>query len=388
MHVDIENIVLMISLSVVLLVSPFISNKLKFPISVVEITLGIILGFFHFINPHNEYFEILAEAGFLFLMLLAGMEVNLKDLIKIDRKIFKKSFLFLFLMYILAFWSAAIFGYGFIYIIIFALISVGLLLSVQQEIGKTQWLNLALTIGIIGELISILMLTILSGYVKYGLSKELLINIGVLIAFLIFMGFLFVLSRTLFWWYPNLKHSLMPGVDKYHQDVRIAMSLFFIMIAVLIILNMDAVLGAFIVGVFLRTFFDHNHKLEQKLTPFGFGFLITIFFVYVGSSIDLASFTVDMLEDVVLLTSIMIIIRIVSGFVFLKELKLKNTLLLGISLSMPLTLLIATATLAKDYHYITETEYVELVITSVVEVVAVMFGVKFINKLKLQKKDS
>jgi len=385
MHAN-ENIILMISLSIVLLISPFISNKLKFPISVVEITLGLLLGIFHLVNPHNEYFKLMAEGGFLFLMLLAGMEVNLKDLMKIDKSIYKKAFMFLGLMYILAFWSASIFGYGFVYIIIFTLISIGLLVSLQQEIGKSGWLSLAMTIGIIGELISILMLTVFSGYVKYGFSKELLINTGVLMAFLASMGFIFMFSRTLFWWFPNLKHTLMPGFDKYHQDVRIAFALFFILIAALIVLKIDVVLGAFISGVFLRTFFDHNHNLEHKLAPFGFGFLITIFFVYVGSSIDLTSFTFDMLEDIAILTGIMIVIRIISAFIFVKELGIKNTVLFGLSLSMPLTLLIATATIAKDYNYLTQTQYVELVITSVVEVVVVMFGVKFINKIQFHKK--
>jgi Kef-type K+ transport system membrane component KefB len=93
-----------------------------------------------------------------------------------------------------------------------------------------------------------------------------------------------------------------------------------------------------------------------------------------------------MIKDILILTSIMIVIRIISAFVFIKELKFKNTVLFGLSLSMPLTLLIATATIAKDYHYISQVQYVELVITSVAEVIIVMFGVKFINKLQFHKK--
>jgi Kef-type K+ transport system membrane component KefB len=178
----------------------------------------------------------------------------------------------------------------------------------------------------------------------------------------------------------------MPGVDKYHQDVRIAFALFFSMIAILIVLNMDAVLGAFIVGVFLGTFFDHNHKLEHKLSPFGFGFLITIFFVYVGSSIDLASFSFEMIREILILTSVMISIRVLCAFVFLKELKFKNSVLLGLSLSMPLTLLIATATIARDYRFLNDSQYIELVITAVFEVIVVMFGVKLINKIQFHKK--
>jgi Kef-type K+ transport system membrane component KefB len=379
---------LMISLSLILLISPFLSNKFKFPISVVEIVLGIIFGAFHLIDHNNHYFKLLAEVGFLFLMLLAGMEVNLKELLRLDKSIIKKGIMFLVLLYTLAFLIVFLSSLSFIYVIVFSLISVGLLLSIQQEIGKTPWLDLAIKIGVLGELLSILLLTILSEYLEYSFSKELLINILILIGVLVLMGVVFVLFRTLLWWYPNLKHSLMPGIDKYHQDVRIAMSLFFIMIAVMMILKIDVVLGAFVVGVFLRTFFDHNHKLEHKLAPLGFGFLITIFFVHVGSSIDLSKLSFDMIKDILILTSIMIGIRIASSFVFVKDLGVKGSVLFGLSLSMPLTLLIATATLAKLNHYIDEREYIILVITSVLEVIIVMFGVKFINKLKFQKKDN
>ncbi|EDM23374.1 cation:proton antiporter [Caminibacter mediatlanticus TB-2] len=380
-------IILMITLSVILLISPYISNALKLPISMVEILLGSIAASLHLLHE-NEMFKILAEVGFLYLMLLAGMEVNLKALIKLDKKIIKKGLMFLFLLYFLSILSVIVFKFSIIFIAILPLISIGLMLSIQQEIGKQPWLDLAITIGVIGELLSILVLTILSGYFGYGLSKELLLNIGILFGFLFILGIGFVLFRTLLWWYPNLKHSLMPVYDKYHQDVRIAMSLFFIMIAVMMILHLDVVLGAFVVGMFLTTFFDHNHNLEHKLAPFGFGFLITIFFVHVGSSIDLKAINFSLLRDALFISFLMIILRVISSFVFFKELKLKNTILFGFSLSMPLTLLIATATLAYQNKTIDSYWYTVLVLTSVVEVAIVMISVKVINKLKFQKKDS
>ncbi len=379
-------IVLIITLSVILLISPYVANVLKLPISMVEILLGSIASAMHLLED-NEMFKILAEVGFLYLMLLAGMEVNLKELLKVDKKVFIKGGIFLLLLYTLSIISVIIFKFSTIFIAILPLISIGLILSIQQEIGKQPWIDLAIKIGVIGELLSILVLTILSGYFEYGLSKKLLFNILILFGFLIVLGIGFILFRTLLWWYPKLKHSLMPIYDKYHQDVRIAISLFFIMIAVMLVLHLDVVLGAFVVGVFLTTFFDHNHNLEHKLAPFGFGFLITIFFVHVGSSIDLKEINFNLLKDAFFISFLMILLRIISSFLFFRELRL-NFILFALSLSMPLTLLIATATLAYQNHTISGYWYTVLVLTSVLEVAIVMIGVKIINKLQFQKKDS
>ncbi|MEO1923999.1 MAG: cation:proton antiporter [Nautiliaceae bacterium] len=381
------DIVLIITLSVILLISPFISNFLKLPISMVEITLGSVAAAFGFLHD-NESFKLLAEVGFLYLMLLAGMEVNLKELLKLEKEIYKKGFAFLLILYALSLFIVFVFGFSKIFIAILPLISIGLILSIQQEIGKTNWLNLALQIGVMGELLSILVLTVISGYFEFGLTEQLLLNIAILFVFLFLLGIGFLLFRSLLWWFPKLKHFLMPGVDKYHQDVRIAISMFFIMIAVMIVLHLDVVLGAFVVGVFLTTFFDHNHNLEHKLAPFGFGFLITVFFVHVGSSINIKDINYDMIEDALFITFLMLILRIVSSLVFIKELGLKNTVMFGMSLSMPLTLLIATATLAYHNHTISNYWYTVLVFTAVLEVIVVMLGVKFINKLQFQKKDS
>ncbi|WP_456470993.1 cation:proton antiporter [Caminibacter sp.] len=381
------DIVLIITLSVILLISPFISNFLKLPISMVEITLGSVAAAFGFLHD-NESFKLLAEVGFLYLMLLAGMEVNLKELLKLEKEIYKKGFAFLLILYALSLFIVFVFGFSKIFIAILPLISIGLILSIQQEIGKTNWLNLALQIGVMGELLSILVLTVISGYFEFGLTEQLLLNIAILFVFLFLLGIGFLLFRSLLWWFPKLKHFLMPGVDKYHQDVRIAISMFFIMIAVMIVLHLDVVLGAFVVGVFLTTFFDHNHNLEHKLAPFGFGFLITVFFVHVGSSINIKDINYDMIEDALFITFLMLILRIVSSLVFIKELGLKNTVMFGMSLSMPLTLLIATATLAYHNHTISDYWYTVLVFTAVLEVIVVMLGVKFINKLQFQKKDS
>ena len=372
-------LILIFTLAGILLISPFLSNILKLPIAMVEITLGAVaklLGLLH----HNEMFSVLAEVGFLYLMLLAGMEVNLRTILKLDKSVFIKGFLFLFVLYALSIASVFVFKYSVIFIVILPLISIGLMLSIQQEIGKQPWLDLAIKIGVLGELLSILVLTVVSGYFEFGLGKELIFNIGMLFLFLAVLGIGFMALRTLFWWFPKLKIYIMPGSDKYFQDVRIAISMFFIMISIMLLLHLDVVLGAFIVGVFLSTFFEHNKDLEHKLAPFGFGFLITIFFVHVGSALDLSMISLKLIADALILTFLMIFLRIVSSFLFFKELKLKNTILFGFSLSMPLTLLIAIATLAYQNDVLDDYWFTVVVAAAVLEVIVTMLGIKYIQK--------
>ncbi len=372
-------IVLIFTLAGILLVSPFLSNLLKLPIAMVEITLGAVAKLFGLLH-HNEMFSVLAEVGFLYLMLLAGMEVNLRTILKLDKSVFIKGAGFLFVLYALSIVSVFVFKYSVIFIVILPLISIGLMLSIQQEIGKHPWLDLAIKTGVLGELLSILVLTVVSGYFEFGLSRELLFNIGMLFLFLAVLGIGFMALRTLFWWFPKLKIYIMPGNDKYFQDVRIAISMFFIMISIMLLLHLDVVLGAFIVGVFLSTFFEHNKDLEHKLAPFGFGFLITIFFVHVGSILDLSLISLKLITDALILTFLMIVLRVVSSFLFFKELKLKNTILFGFSLSMPLTLLIAIATLAYQNDVLNDYWFTVVVTAAVLEVIVTMLGIKYIQK--------
>ena len=140
--------ILIISLSVILLISPFLSNLFKLPISMVEITLGAVFSAVGLIH-HNEMFNLLAEVGFLYLMLLAGMEVNLKDLLKMEKEIFKKALLFLVLLNVIGGVFVFVFSLSKVFLVIMPLISIGLMISIQQEIGKKEWLSLAIKIGVL-----------------------------------------------------------------------------------------------------------------------------------------------------------------------------------------------------------------------------------------------
>jgi Kef-type K+ transport system membrane component KefB len=376
---------LVIIISLLLLVAPFVSNILRLPIVVVEIFMGSMvesLGLIH----DSHLFELLAEVGFLYLMFLAGMEINLKKLLSVDKEIFVLGGVFVFLLYSLSIVFSFLFGLSKIFVVILPMISVGLVVSVQKEIGKSKWIEFAMTIGTFGELVSILSLTIISGIFTLGMGIELYKSIFTLILLLGFLVFSFYLIKTLFWWFPTIKHYMMPDDDKYNQDIRISFALFFIMISIMLYLHLDVVLGAFVAGMFIKSFFEHNIELEHKLSPFGFGFLITIFFIYVGSTFNLDYlFNKEVLKISLIIALVMILIRVIASFVFIKILNKKELLLFSLSLSMPLTLLIATATLAYQANSIDLIHYNSFVLASILEVLIAMMGIKAI--LKYSKTD-
>ncbi len=72
-----EEILIIITISLIIFTSPLISRVLRLPTITVEIILGALAAYFAFIVEHS-ILELVAELGFLYLMFLAGLEVDLK----------------------------------------------------------------------------------------------------------------------------------------------------------------------------------------------------------------------------------------------------------------------------------------------------------------------
>ncbi len=377
---------ILFSISAIIFLSPFFSKLLRIPIAPVEIILGCVAGYFGVLSE-NHLFEIIAEVGFFYLMFLAGTEVDLKDFLKIDKKILKQGILYLIILYCLSFLFMYYLKLDKISLVIFPLISVGLILALFKEYGKNEtWLNLSMTIGILGEIVSICLLTFVGAMLEFGIGYELYRSIGYLILFLGVIVLLFRFLDVLFWWYPELKVYLMPHHDKDEKDIRLSMALFFVLIAVMLVLHLEIAFGAFVAGTFIATFFEHKKELPHKLASFGFGFLVPVFFIFVGSNIEIMDLSKEgVLLNSLLITLIGIFIKISSSFIFIKDLGFKNTLLFGLSHSMPLTLIIAVVTIALKSKTISESTYLIFVLVSVFEVIVSMVSIKLISLMRTKK---
>jgi len=378
-----SNIALILTLSLLIWGTPYVAKILRMPIPPVEIILGSIFAYLGFIGQ-NEYFDLIAQVGFLYLLFLAGMEVNLRQITKSPKDVIRKSILFLILMVLFSISSGFIFDLHMIVIIAMPLISIGLLATLSKTYGKEQpWIQLAFIAGILGEVGSIIALTIFSAAITTGFGFALFGKIAYLILFIFIIYGLYKFLRILFWWFPEFKNILIPKSDTSDQDVRLAMALFFILIVVMLALDLKLALGAFIAGVTISAFFHHEKALEEKMSSLGFGFLVPLFFIHVGSSFDLRALPLEgVVTGALLITFLMIVSRILAAIVLKSISGSKDALLIALSLSMPLTLLVAVATIGYETELLDLLTYYQLILASIFEILISMILINIIQRRK------
>ncbi len=377
-----QNLTFLAQIALLIVVAPIFARTLKISVAVVEIILGALVVWAGFIEADNEIFKTIAKIGFFYLMFLAGLEINIKKFISFRNDNFIKNVLIYFgCLYGISFLLYFIFGLNPVYIVAVPIVSLGMIITLINEYGKTQkWLELSLIIGVIGELISICALVIFDAIVVHGIGVDFYKNIGILLLILAISYYLFKGLHLLLWWFPELRKIIMPEVDYMSQDIRVSMALFFILIGVMQYLNIDMVLGAFIAGVFIANFFAHKVELPHTLHTVGFGFLVPLFFIYVGATLDLnALFTQEIFTTAGLIVLAMVSARLISSWIaYHKYLGTKETILFGFAYTMPLTFLIAIATIAVNHHIITLNEYYAFVLAAVMEVIFFMIFIKLI----------
>lgn len=377
-----QDLIFFAIISVLVFVAPMINNLIKIPVVIVEILLGALAINSGIIIESNSVKEV-AQIGFLFLMFLAGMEVDLKSFKAMGKNFLKQVTMYFFILYSITFIFISLLDLPAIYIVALPIMSLGMIMILIQDYGKQyDWLNLCLKIGIIGELISVLMLVLLNGYYSFGIGIELYKSLGILIAFLITMVILFQVFSIIFWWFPDLRLLLMPDSSKSNQDIRYSMMLFFIMVVIVSLLHIELALGAFLSGLIISNYFKYKKELHHKLNEFGFGFLIPLFFVYIGTTLDFNLIFTD--KSIVLhalqICVIMIVIRLIAaGLVFNSYFKTtKSVFLFALSDAMPLTFLIAMATLGLNIGALQKEQYYSFVLSAMLEAVLFMIIIKII----------
>lgn len=367
--------------SILIVIAPFLSKITRIPIVVVEMFLGAFGVYFGIFHP-SEIISVFAKIGFLFLMFLCGMEVDLRGFRALGRKFLKKALVYFLILYTGAILVVVSFKLPGIFIAALPVMSLGMIMALIRDYGKDEpWLQLALKIGIIGELLSITALVFINGIYSYGLTFELYKTLFVLIAFVVVIIAFFAVIKIIFWWFPGFKNFLMPKHDGQNQDVRLSMMLFLCLIVVVMGLELENVLGAFLAGMIIATFFSYKHELIEKLNDIGFGFFVPLFFINVGTTLklDVVLENPKLLLYGICIAFCMIALRIVAAFGAFRHYfsHLRDIILYALSDSMPLTFLVATAALGLELGALGQNAYYAFLLAAMFE------GISFIIIIKL-----
>lgn len=378
-----EKIILIITVCMIIMAAPIISKMIKTPVVVIEITLGLLCGYLGLIYS-DETLKLVAKFGFVYLMFLAGLEINFKLVKIIKATLAVNVILYFILLYTISGLVCWLFGLGLTYFVALPIFSLGMIMMLLKEYGKEQpWLNLALSIGVVGEIISILALTLFSGWTEYGFTSNFFYSILTIALVIVAIILLLRVSYVLFWWFPEIRNFIIPENqdDKHDQDIRFSLSLLLIFVSIMLILKIDVVLGAFTTGLFFKMFFNQKHELLEKIESFGYGFFAPIFFIYTGSTVKLDMVTLEILHHAIFIMCAIIIIRLISSYlVFYNYLKFKQTMLFALSDSMPLTFMVAIAMLSYNYGLISQNEYFSFIIASMLDGLFLMVLIRKLYK--------
>lgn len=372
-------------IAICIVIAPTLANLTRIPIVVVEMFLGC-FGVYFGVFSHSEAFEIMAKVGFLFLMFLCGTEVDLRGFSRLGKRFLKSVVVYFVVLYALTAIIVLVLELPNVFIAALPVMSLGMIMTLIKDYGKDKlWLEISLAVGVIGEVISIAILTLISGFYHYGNSLRLYENLAVLLVFMLGIVGIFWVFKMLFWWFPNFKLFLMPYDDLSNRDIRFVVMLFIVFVALVLFLDLEAVLGAFLAGTIVAIFFSYKHELVGKLNEIGFGFFVPLFFVYVGSTLDLKLILQNpsyVLEGVYIAVAMLVLRLVAANMAFFRYFKsAKSTTLFALSHAMPLTFLVVTAKIADDWNAISKDMYYAFLIAAMIEGIAFSIVIKFLWNL-------
>ncbi len=327
-------------------VLPFFARRYNVPSAVLEILFGMAL-FHTVLRVKPEWFEFLKELGFIYLMFIAGMELDLRDLLKNTRicwyvLIPVLSFLLTPLLFYLS-------GHAYYVGLSLSMISAGIAFPVLKEAGllKHDFGRHIVGVTLTGELLSIIVLTSLNITHRYGISFLFLLQAAKLAALFLLAALALRIIYVVAWWNPDRVRKVMESNDPVEEGMRIAITIVFVGALIAYGAGVEPITGSFMAGVMFTFVFRNKSRFEEKINALGFGFFIPFFFMGVGADFDTA--LLFSARDV-LLALLMAGIIFASNLpaLFLKHflgLTLKEGLFMMLLLSAPLSMIVVAGTL-------------------------------------------
>lgn len=360
---------------------PFFSRRISIPSAVLEILYGVIL-FHTFVAGQPEWFRLLKEIGFIYLMFIAGMELDIRRLVAGGRIIW-----YLLIPGLSLLITPIIFvqlGYPFFVGIAVAVLSAGIIIPVLKEEGtlQTDFGRDIIGIALAGELLSIAVLTGIDVYHVHGLTLMAALE-GVKLLLLLGISALFL--RVLYiiaWWNPERVEKVMESEDPVEEGLRAVISIAFAGALLAYGSGVEPILGSFMAGLIFSTVFKSKGRFEEKINALGFGFFIPFFFIGVGADFDITLLT--SLQGIAFSAFLAAMVFVSNVFPLFFGRFLKRTMLesvgMSLLLSAPLSLIVVAGTIGKKMDMISDEMAGSLILAAIFSGVLYPFLFRIIGR--------
>ncbi len=340
-------------------------NLRKVPSVIVEILLGFVIG--HYFVEFDEHslviLRFLALSGFVFLMFLSGLEIDMDQIIASlpRKKLTVSSYLSnpllvgishflaaMILSYIAAWWLSGMTTIGSVWYfsLIMVTTSVGIILPVLKNRGEihSRFGQMLIIAAAVADIFSILLFTFTASILKNGFHWDLL-----LIVALFFIFYLFYLIGQKLKHIPALKRITYQLSHAASQiNIRSILLLILIFVVIAQYIGEEVILlGAFLSGLLLSTFLHRERSLAMiKLDGMGYGFFIPIFFIMVGYEFDPSAFNEFENSLVYFLIALLVslfLIKLIPSVLWVRLFGFKQAVSGGFLMSSRLSLIIAAS---------------------------------------------
>ena len=365
---------------------PFLLSWLeisKIPAVIVKIILGVVIGPYVLdLMEETPYMDFLAQTGFLILIFLAGLEININKIISSFPRKFRMFDMVsnTLIMAIVIYFGSLILSLPVVWlisqfmavdIIFYTLILPTVAVSITVPILKSEgeltrrFGQVLLMQGAIATVMSIILISIYSGVLKKGFEVELLLFSVIFVVFVVtyILGKKLLKVRA----FQKLLYTLEHAASQIRVRGAVLLLLLFVIVAHLI--NTEYVMGAFFAGALLSMFVNKERSaLLFKLDGMSYGFFIPIFFIMVGVNLDLSGLN-NFRESIPLIFSLIasfFFIQIIPSLIMTRIFGLKKAIAGGVLNTARMGLTIATAQVGLSLGVITTADNAGIVAASII----------------------
>jgi len=343
------------------------SVKLKMPSVIGELLVGIIIGpaMLNWIHP-TTFINYFSELGVIVLMFIAGLEGDLKLLIKYWAPALTVATLgvivptgtaFLLCHNLFNFSVKASVFMG----LVLSATSVSITIQVLKEMHRLNTRAGAIICGtaVADDIICVILLGIASSI--YGTSQHESIWLMVLKMFLFFVIVLligkFIVPKFL---------SIFQDLNATESDTAGAMILCFGTAALAVMMGMSDVLGAYFAGLAISET-DFEDHLEDKIEPIGYAVFIPVFFVSIGLQISFKGMQNDIIFIILLIITAILGKQIGCGLAAkMFHLSWTESNVVGAGMVSRGEMALVVANVALSSHLIDQNHYTAMILVTVI----------------------
>lgn len=282
-----DPILVMSVILVIILLSPILMRKLKAPAIIGLILAGVLVGPHGFnVLAKNSFVDIFSTIGLLYIMFIAGLELDLNEF----KENKNKSLLFglytfaipLAIGYpVVHYFLGYDFNTSFLTASMFATHTL-VAYPIVSRLGVSKNQAVATAVGgtILTDTAVLIILAVILGNAKGGLSQEFWIRLGVsLVAFSLVM--FFVVPRIAKWFFTRFE-------KERHLHYVFVLAVVFFAAFLAEASSLEAIIGAFAAGLALNKLIPSSSALMNRIEFIGNSLFIPFFLISVGMLVDVS----------------------------------------------------------------------------------------------------